>query len=419
MSNNRVQYSVCQLGIKDYKIDSTTHARNTTKHASTGTLASGISAADGQIGLNETIDGVWPSTGMVRIKTGTAVSELIRYGEIVGTDAIGDVTRGAAGTTAATHDSSDVVMLEGWEYPMGVQSVSIGTTFNTEDVFHLGQLDAYENVEGIPDVEMTIERLLDGTKPLFLMCTDDDYSTLKGKTSDYRIDAALSIYPDSQDSAQGTPDSTVVCSGMYISSWTTSWSASDNWTESVTLVGNDKQWGYGATAAAEGHPSGAFIASDEFDAAVIGSGIQRSEDYDSANSTTPTELPSADHIQSIEVSVDLTREEIYELGTKTPYYRAIDFPVTVTTTFETITDKGDLVNAIGHTGEENLANRTIILKSDAGLTIDLGTKNKLASLELSGADAGGGNLTATYEYTNSNSLSITHDGFVDWYSCNF
>ena len=42
----------------------------------------------------------------------------------------------------------------------GVQSIGITTNFNLEQVFELGQLEIYENVEGIPDVEVTMEKVI-------------------------------------------------------------------------------------------------------------------------------------------------------------------------------------------------------------------------------------------------------------------
>lgn len=50
-----------------------------------------------------------------------------------------------------------------WQVLKGVQSVSMTTTFNLEQAFQLGQLAIYENIEGVPNIEMTINRLLDGT----------------------------------------------------------------------------------------------------------------------------------------------------------------------------------------------------------------------------------------------------------------
>jgi hypothetical protein len=131
----------------------------------------------------------------------------------------------------------------------------------------------------------------------------------------------------------------------------------------------------------------------------------------------PADVSSFDHIQSVEVSVDITRQEIFELGFKTPFFRAVSFPVAVTTTIETITDKGDLIDAKGD-GSDNLVDRTILLKTQGGLQIDLGAKNKISSVTFEGFDAGGGNGTVTFEYQNSNRLTITHDGFVNAFDDN-
>lgn len=414
MANNRITYSTSQLSIKDNRADSTTKILGW--HID-GTLASGISSSvTGTVNLNEEVSGVWGyglvDAGQVRIKSAGGTTEYIRFDGFVSSSGLSVSARGTAGSTAQSHLADDKVQLVGWEVPLGVQSVSIGTTFNTEDVFHLGQLDAYENVEGIPEIEVSVERVLDGTKPLWLMVTDSDYTTLKGRTADYKADLAVSVYPDSQDNAFGTPDSTVCVSGCYVSAWSASLPADGNFTESITLVGNDKTWGE-----EEGVPSGFFPTSDSYDAQVVGSGVQRTEDYDDANSTKPSDISADDHIQSIEISVDVTREEIFQLGQKTPYYRAVSFPVTVTTTFEVITDRGDLVTALGN-GRNNLSNESIIIKTKEGLTINLGTKNKLSSVSFEGFDAGGGNGTCTFEYTNSNSLTITHDKFPDVYATN-
>ena len=47
-------------------------------------------------------------------------------------------------------------------YIRGVQSVGITTNFNLEQVFQLGQLAVYEDVEEVPDIEVSVERVLDG-----------------------------------------------------------------------------------------------------------------------------------------------------------------------------------------------------------------------------------------------------------------
>ena len=97
------------------------------------------------------------------------------------------------------------------------------------------------------------------------------------------------------------------------------------------------------------------------------------------------------------------------MGTKKAYYRAVSFPVTVTTSFEIVTSEGDKVNA--DSTVDNLTARQITLKTTDGLDINLGANNKLASVDLSGFDAGGGNATVTLEFTNSNALTVSHSSF--------
>lgn len=410
MANNRITYATAQLAIKDNRCDPTDVILGTLPD---GTLASGVAPADGEIAFNESLSGVWPDAGMFRVKAGTRI-EYIRYSSFLDLNTVGGITRGAAGTTdfITTLPSGERSQLCGWEVPLGIQTVSMGTTFNLEDKFTLGQLDAYQNVEGIPEVEVNVENCLDGTKPLYLMVTDPDFTDLKGRTADYRVDLAVNVYPDTQSSAIGTADSVVVASGAFISSWSVDLPADGNFIESVTLVANDKTWG-----GEEGTPSGYFPTSDAYDAEVIGSGVLQSENFDRSGSSLPADVPSDDKISNVNISVDIAREDIFELGFKAPTTRTVTFPVTVTTTIETITSEGDKVNALGN-GAKNLVNRTIIIRTDSGLTINLGTKNKLSSVTFEGFDAGGGNGTCTFEYTNSNSLTITHDAFPDAFSNN-
>lgn len=403
MANNRIIYATVQLSIKDNRVDPTSYIAGS---APDRNLDGALTPSTTAIQLDAAVSGIWPVAGMVAvIPSGTDTIELIRYTGATPSSGLIGVERGAAGTTAVSHADGAQVAVQGWEVPFGVQSAAFNTSFNLDPVFQLGQLDEYENVEGIPEIEVTSERVLDGTKPFWLMVTDPDFTSLKGRTATFKADIALSVYPDVQDSATGTPDRTVVASGMFISSWGVAFPTDGNFTETMTLVGNDKTWG-----GQEGTPSGIFATSDAFDATIVGSGVLRSENFDVAGSTLPADVPADEHLQSIEVAVDITREDIFELGRKTPFFRAVQFPVTVTTTFEAVSSEGDLVDAIGD-GSDNLTNRTIILATDSGLTINLGTKNRLASVSFDGFDAGGGNGTTNFEFTNSNALTITHTGF--------
>ena len=60
----------------------------------------------------------------------------------------------------------------------GVQSVGITTNFNLEQAFELGQIQIYENIEGLPDVEVTMEKLLDGYPLLYHLASQKAVWTL-------------------------------------------------------------------------------------------------------------------------------------------------------------------------------------------------------------------------------------------------
>jgi hypothetical protein len=141
------------------------------------------------------------------------------------------------------------------------------------------------------------------------------------------------------------------------------------------------------------------------------------------------------HFQNITVSTDLGREAIQELGTFAPYHRYVTFPVEVTSEFEVIAISGDMINATEsgyYTGTQesysvatsastgcenprfNLLDQTIYLETCEGTKIYLGTKNKLTSVNYTGGDTGGGNVTVTYSYNNFNDFVVAHSGGNFW-----
>lgn len=122
------------------------------------------------------------------------------------------------------------------------------------------------------------------------------------------------------------------------------------------------------------------------------------------------------HIQSVNISTDFGREDINELGKRTPYFRAANFPIEVTCEIEVISTEGDWVQAyeagdpanIGTASEgSNTPEETIKFVLDDGTTFDLGSKNRLSSVSYGGGDAGGGNATMTFSYTTFNDLTVT------------
>ena len=227
-----------------------------------------------------------------------------------------------------------------WEVPRGVQSMGMTTTFNLEQVFQLGQVELYEYSERQPDIEVTMSKVIDGTKPMFLMVTDPaGANDIVARTARYRVDIAMEIYPDTQFRATGRPISIVTASGMYLSNVSYTFPIDGPVTEDITLVGNDKIWGTmiavsGLTTgntngqtpneplilwpgdqlgnnpnAPEGLPSGVFGhdgltstlteggaqelagGTDRFGVIIVGSGVQRREEVDIRRSVLPRDIP--------------------------------------------------------------------------------------------------------------------------------
>jgi hypothetical protein len=371
------------------------------------------------------------------------------------------------GTAAASYDAGDIAH--------GVQSIGITTNFNLEQAFELGQLEIYENIEGLPDVEVTMEKVLDGNRLLYHMASayDSSDNTSIGPTdtgklirrSKIRADVRLGIYeedntnvlanaPSTSSTSAGDKQSTeVYMSGMFISSVSYTVPVDGNATESVTFVGNNKKWFHSSTAtdfadmaliSGNNQPLANLDGNDSPLAATSGSysnanvlasgGIQRREDVIMTKSIFPKSIRGVSgtsagngynstskenriHVQNFSCSTDFSREDILELGRKTPYARPANFPIEVSCEIEAITTEGDFVTALEEgnplldetiASGENTENETIKLVLRGGYVFDLGEKNRLSSVSYGGGDAGGGNATCTYSFTNFNDLDVLH-----------
>ena len=325
----------------------------------------------------------------------------------------------------------------------GVQSVGMTTTFNVESILELGQLEIYENIEDLPDVEVTMEKVMDGYPLLYNLATRGTTGkSLAGRQNGQCI-LAMSLFSDVQDSASGRPVAQVNLSGLFVSSLNYTFPVDGQCRESVTLVGNNKQWVLPANTTF----SGGFTNDDVPLATTYASGgiqtrknvvfnytattLDANSQVNSTVTNKSTILPRsvagisasgtneyinsslcAVAVQNITVSTDLGRENILELGHKTPYFRYVTFPVDVTTSIDIISKSGDWVNAL-ETGPfangANTRNETIKIATQDGLFLDLGTRNRLTNISMTGGDTGGGNQTISYSYTNRNSLYVHHD----------
>lgn len=300
----------------------------------------------------------------------------------------------------------------------GLQSVGINTTFALDPTYQLGQLASYYITEGVPEVEVTLSKIIDGRMPVYLQACGGASAANKSlaELQNARATLQLSIFADTNIAATGTAQATVKCTGMYVSSISYNLTNDGNFTEELTLVGNHKEWSGSAVTTSTGIAPVAQRWAFNKDASTIPASVNQS------NSAV---------LNSASASVSLGRESIFVLGQRTPYHRYATFPVEVTSEFQVLAQNSDGVAAdmvdsgCQQGATSNLSNETIVLvvcALPAGVdadgnsenvisgrkvvTIDLGTQNKLTSVNYSGGDTGGGNATITYSYRNYNDFKV-------------
>lgn len=345
-----------------------------------------------------------------------------------------------------------------WIQPLGLQSAGISTTFNSEPVSQLGTLKIYSQTETSPQVEVTLSKLIDGSAPLYSLCTAKPESG-GGLLSVNRdivesannmVNVRFAVFSDTLPHATGNSSYYTLCSGMYLSSISYTFPVDGNATEEATLVGSNKVWSQSVGVPGDvdtletdnnATPFGSgtsFLARRQY-VAITGGNVSapaRSADGKLSNpsSVTMSVLPTGTQggipivgatdaerkpiIQNISISADFGRENINELGFFGPYYKYMSFPIEVTSEFEVVSVSGDLINADDFNSVQgcaqsfsNLADKEIVIKvcgnTDAdSLLIDLGKKNKLTSVNYTGGDTGGGNVATTYSFQTFNKLNI-------------
>ena len=368
-------------------------------------------------------------------------------------------TIGAIGSTASPAEgwtTGSGVQTGAATLTHGVQSIGIDTNFNLEQAFELGMLSLYENIEDIPEISVSMQKFLDGYPLLYHLgaAYDGDgdpisttMTSLSGR-ADTRADVRLVLNATTEE-AVTTGDSGVAelyCSGMYMSSISYTIPTDGTATEDVSFVGNNKKWLTDNTdgelvlinGAAGLATSFASIFLDDApnystghvlrreDVATSGTAIQgyvtvmpsiiegvtqmSNSGFKGRDATGAGVLnPTTAHIQSFNCSVDLGRESINQLGTKTPYSRYVTFPTEVTSAIEVIAIGGDNVNAL-ETNRTNLINHEICVVLKDSTVMHLGKSNKVSSITYGGGDAGGGNASITYNFSNFNDLVVLHSG---------
>ena len=329
----------------------------------------------------------------------------------------------------------------------GVQSIGVSTSFSLEQVFELGQLEIYQNVEEVPEVEVTLNKVLDGYPPIYILATETGATAANGAPianstatgtdlagrQNARADVTLGIFSDSKTGADigDSALQTLLCRGMYVSSVSYTFPVDGNFTEDVTLVGNSKEWGVSPAVgtfdlANPDSPASKSVGRRQFLSIADCIFPREIRGVDSSGKLTDKSASGdgwSTHFQTITLSCDLGREGINELGRFAPYHRYATFPVEVTSEFEVLSTEGDGLNATedGYLDaggnpfsgaacdlRSNLVDNEIYIQTCEGLRVDLGAKNKLTSINYSGGDTGGGNVTVSYSYSTYNAFKVTH-----------
>lgn len=303
----------------------------------------------------------------------------------------------------------------------GVQSVNVNTAFNLEQVFELGQLEIYENIEGLPEIQIDLEKVIDGYPLMYHLGTRGATSVSLNNRTNQRADLIFNVFSDANNSASGTIETQVYCSGVYVNSVTYNLPVQGNCTEAVSFVGNDKIW----------RTSSGFSFVGNFDNTDVppnADGVLRRENVIMGAAPTgsiwPTQIPNmtvvnasgynvlsgADlgvHIQDVSISCNLGREDLFELGRRKPYYRYATFPVAVDCTINTVLAGSEPYDGINADSESqaNLSNEPIHIKLSDGTRFNLGTKNKIQSVSFSTSTDGGVTIIS-YAYQNFNRLDV-------------
>ena len=295
----------------------------------------------------------------------------------------------------------------------GLQSATITTNYNLEAAYELGMLSLYQNIEGVPEIEVQLERVLDGTPLMFDLATSGRVNnTLIGRANS-RCNLVLSVHADTAVSASGTPVAQCLVSGAYASAISFKSAMDGNATESMTVVGNNKIWASGGSYWTPNAPAS--------ESPTAASGIVRRQHVLMDDCIFPKVIPGVDsgtgkltdipgsgysaHIQSVSINCNLGREQLMELGRKGPFFRYVKFPVEVTAEFEVLTQSGDFAQANDGNADQ-LNDESIHIFFADGTDIDLGDKCKLQSANYSGGGTDGANRTVTYSFRTFNDLTV-------------
>ncbi|NDB61668.1 hypothetical protein EB001_24995 [bacterium] len=297
----------------------------------------------------------------------------------------------------------------------GAQSVSLNTNFNLEQVFELGRLAIYDNISVDPEVEITVNKALDGRDLIWNLFiggvggeADEPANGCIVDNSNVQSEIRLGVGNDTNAVLNTTTQ--IVMSGCYVSSLNYAFPVDGNFTEEVVFVGSSRN----CIADNDVTPPGGV----QLTHSPLNRVLRRQNFQLHATSTLPVAVRNK-NLTNCTISASLNREKMFRLGQFAPFHRFVNFPIEITVTFDTIPTNGNLCDGSPDFAPitspcvgVNVSPEPIKIKlcNDTGTIVyefDLGAKATLQSIAYSGGDTGGGNVTETYTYQVFNDLCIT------------
>lgn len=308
----------------------------------------------------------------------------------------------------------------------GLQSVGLSAQLPIQFIFELGYGPSYDSYEETPEVEVSLEKVMDGYAPIHTLVTQGAATAdLYGRAPRF-CSLAVSIHRDNRSRADGGQVAQCTINKAYESSLSYGFTNQGPFRETVSLVSDNATW-LTSTFTYTGHLSGNGVTDL---APTAPEGVNRRQHLKMSDCLFPANLPGiADtglnanknveltidgstqftvSFESIQVSVNLGRTGQTELGRKGVYCRYVEFPVAVTTTFEFRSKMGAHINLDAEA--ENTTEEPILLVLEEGLVLDLGTNNRLTSWSQTGGDAGaqGADQMLSFTYENQSDLIVQH-----------
>jgi hypothetical protein len=302
----------------------------------------------------------------------------------------------------------------------GAQSVSLNTNFNLEQVFELGRLAIYDNISVDPEVEVTVNKALDGRDLIWNLFIGNEggncssslpNGTIVGNSNKQSV-ITLGVGDDINAILSTTTQ--IVMSGCYVSSLNYAFPVDGNFTEEVVFVGSSRE----CKAGTDVDPPGGAASNPNHNPA---NRVLRRQNFRLHSTSTLPVAVRSKNLTNCTISASLNREKMFKLGQYSPFHRFVNFPIEITVTFDTIPTQDNLCD--GSTTTDffpkispcigvAVSPEPIVIKlcndnSDIVYIFDLGAKATLQSIAYSGGDTGGGNVTETFTYQVFNDLCIT------------